>query len=812
MVSLSFSLSLSVITMSASHPFTPVPPQLGYMSQSVRQARGASAGSHRAGSAGFVRPGTATSRTSSPARSNAASVELKRSLRAKTFLQDNQPSAVADATGAGGSSVAAAAPPPLEALLPQPLPRGIPYVATFTTYDDLIGRRILHQPEAQRVHLSTAEASKIFVAKCQDQNLKSSWNREVRFLELLANHCRGNTFALREAGLGSGSAQAVQQVLARNRRYTVVDLSGNRLRDGGASAMAQLVRENDAVVTLVLRSCDIGHVGAETIAEALATNTTLTYLDLGGMSAGAQRNHMGLQGARALSAAVKTNRVLFHLDVGCNGLGAEGVAVLASGIAGHVALSRLTLQSNGMGVDGAKVLATALQGSFLEVLDIRRNALEDKGAEFLSLAYLHTTDASGYLRELRLDENNIGVAGCTAVATMLGTNNTLQVLTLNRNPLTTGIKAIAEALKNNRKLVELQLLDTGMTAVDSTAIAAALAGGSTLIKLAIGENRIGDAGVLPIAEQVTSNRRLCQLDLHACGVALSGGLALAKALDSNKTLTHLDLKQNSISGSAGVALQEAMRLNTTMRFLDVSFNDIPFEAHVAITALLKRNKDAWEADAGPRLERDIEMLAYAQKELVQIDEDVAAERRSIADKHEEMRRRRETARGQAEMRLKTIEELQAELTTLTAAVDRLQVETVQVVEEKNNTIRVQKEQRASMLATKVELEKDRRERLSKDIEKLRRIQKAQQEEEAAQAKPLLESLKKADADRQAEYDSAKRQAEAAMQTEWNWRQQMRSLGLPTEAAAAFGSVAAGGEPDSAILGTTPRTSSAKKKK
>ena len=61
-----------------------------------------------------------------------------------------------------------------------------------------------------------------------------------------------------------------------------LDLSGNDLRDAGAECVAELLRRNDSIVHLSLKSNDIGYIGGIALAHAMESNVTLTSLDLSG--------------------------------------------------------------------------------------------------------------------------------------------------------------------------------------------------------------------------------------------------------------------------------------------------------------------------------------------------------------------------------------------------------------------------------------------------------------------------------------------------------------------------------------------------
>jgi len=66
-------------------------------------------------------------------------------------------------------------------------------------------------------------------------------------------------------------------------RFTSLVISGNTIKDLGATAIAEVLdkRGRDQLVSLDMRSNDIGPEGGEALFEALGRNDSLTALDLG---------------------------------------------------------------------------------------------------------------------------------------------------------------------------------------------------------------------------------------------------------------------------------------------------------------------------------------------------------------------------------------------------------------------------------------------------------------------------------------------------------------------------------------------------
>lgn len=87
-----------------------------------------------------------------------------------------------------------------------------------------------------------------------------------------------------------------------------LDLSWNEIRGEGATAIAELVRENNFLKRLVLASNGLSDDGAAALGRSLATNAGLRELDL-------SSNRIGLRGAAPLAKALLQNEALETLRV-----------------------------------------------------------------------------------------------------------------------------------------------------------------------------------------------------------------------------------------------------------------------------------------------------------------------------------------------------------------------------------------------------------------------------------------------------------------------------------------------------------------
>ncbi|KAG0050177.1 hypothetical protein BGZ83_005043 [Gryganskiella cystojenkinii] len=276
-------------------------------------------------------------------------------------------------------------------------------------------------------------------------------------------------------------------------------------------------------------SCDmrpgkIDSKGAQTLAEALKTNSTLTTLNL-------SNNKIGDIEAQALAEALKTNSTL----------------------------TTLTLLYNQIRDIGAQALAEALKtNNTLTVLELGGN---DDGV---------STDMMGNRHVINTIK--IGDLGALALAGLLKTNSTLTTLSLLNNEIRdTGAHSLVDALRTNRTLTDFTLklsyIDRNGAVALAKALVAVLKINSTLTTLNLSHCNLGDLGAQTLAGVFKTNSTLTKLSLKLSSIGDIGAHALACALKTNSTLTTLNLQYNDIRYNGEKALAEAVQINPKLTVL-----------------------------------------------------------------------------------------------------------------------------------------------------------------------------------------------------------------------------------------------------
>ena len=387
--------------------------------------------------------------------------------------------------------------------------------------------------------------------------------------------------------MGDSGVAMLAHAMATNSTVTKLDLFGNEIGESGAASLAKAVEINSTLTTLDLSANGIGDSGAAALAKAVEINSTLTTLDL-------SANGIGDSGAAAMAKAVEINSTLTELDLIFNKIGDSGAAALAKAVEINSTLTQLYLRDNRIGDSGAASLAKAVEiNSTLTELDLWSNGIGDSGAAAMAKA----VEINSTLTQLYLRDNRIGDSGAAAMAKAVEINSTLTTLDLSENGIgDSGAAALAKAVEINSTLTTLDLSANGIGDSGAAALAKAVEINSTLTQLYLSRNGIGDSGAAALAKAVEINSTLTQLYLSRNGIGDSGAAALAKAVEINSTLTTLDLFANGIGDSGAAALAKAVEINSTLTGLNLSANGIGDSGAAAMAKAVEINSTLTELD------------------------------------------------------------------------------------------------------------------------------------------------------------------------------------------------------------------------
>jgi hypothetical protein len=137
---------------------------------------------------------------------------------------------------------------------------------------------------------------------------------------------------------------------------------------------------------------------------------------------------------------------------------------------------------------------------------------------------------------------------------------------------------------------ELDLSSCMLTEKQVCLLAEVLKTNSCLTELDLGMNNIGAAGAAALGEALETNSTLKQLDLGDNQIGDAGAIALGECLKTNSTLDHLELGDNQIGDAGATALGEALETNSTLMLLEIHANQIGLKGRTAIANSIARNK------------------------------------------------------------------------------------------------------------------------------------------------------------------------------------------------------------------------------
>ncbi|KXZ41881.1 hypothetical protein GPECTOR_253g635 [Gonium pectorale] len=211
------------------------------------------------------------------------------------------------------------------------------------------------------------------------------------------------TLLLSNCGLGDGGLSSLEhyRALGANNSLTSLNLGGNSFGDRGVQALTRDLASNRSLTRLVLSACSLGDGAATALAPLLATHSTLTHLDI-------SHNSIGWRGARALADALAPRQ-----QPAPDGTTDPSSAVAQYDTYGYAA-------------------AAAAAGSPGSPAHSRG---PDPYGMHSSYGHGSAAEAGAFnplpaLRELVLDGNPLGQAGCLALMRLLMFNNRLSRVSL----------------------------------------------------------------------------------------------------------------------------------------------------------------------------------------------------------------------------------------------------------------------------------------------------------------------------------------------------------------------------------------------
>jgi Ran GTPase-activating protein (RanGAP) involved in mRNA processing and transport len=391
------------------------------------------------------------------------------------------------------------------------------------------------------------------------------------------------------------------------------------LEFGSFMAWMNFLKENKSLSKLTLRRDThktiprIGQPVLQELAKIFEVNDTLSDLDL-------SEFYLMKEELASLSGILNSVKTLKSLDLSGDDLKDGGLSDIADALKNNTNLESLKLRGQ-LGPSYPLLIREMLQGN----KNLRRLVLHSIIITPEDLASIfQTLEANTTLKTLEMPANNITGVAAKALGSMLGNNNSLEILNLpsrfqtdeniehvmNGLVKNTGLKTvdltrvdmgefgekfIVRLIKDNKSIVNLYLKANGFTSQGFEAIVDALTNNTTLKAFKLGDEQViqnADAPVLTkLGEMIEKNNTLTELELSRLfDSKLSISLRdFLKGLRNNSTLKKLSLSWQVMTPEDVTVLAESLLYHESLESLGLDNTHLNDEGARSIARMLESN-------------------------------------------------------------------------------------------------------------------------------------------------------------------------------------------------------------------------------
>jgi len=193
--------------------------------------------------------------------------------------------------------------------------------------------------------------------------------------------------------------------------------------------------------------------------------------------------------------------------------------------------------------------------------------------------------------EIRLEKRDVTDADMPILPQILKESNALQTLVLHTNRLTLADGAITSGLAASTSLQKFDAGDNQITDEGAILLGEAMKENKSLINLNLVGNEIGDDGVKAIAAALAlESSTLQEINLCENLVCNLGAARLGDSIVNNSALLILDVSCNLIGDTGAEIIAIALRRNKTLRELNLACNEIGDEGAENMSSALTKNQ------------------------------------------------------------------------------------------------------------------------------------------------------------------------------------------------------------------------------
>ena len=368
-----------------------------------------------------------------------------------------------------------------------------------------------------------------------------------------------------------------------------VNMSFCNLRLVEVKILSDDLIKNSVCKRLSLISCGITDEKTEILSGGIkCSNIEILELSL---------NHIGDEGALALSHSIESCLSLHTLNLSCNNIGDDGaMAIVEAIVSKHNSYFNLHLWNNNITKHGADALLQIKEDIDINSLDIECRNIGSSGTAGVSLVLAKCRDEGQALADALNDFGNLLKfnLSCSLIDANIFANaqkNSANKTSLNLSGNSIGFdgaKAFVDVLKHCPALGTFDISDSGCVAV-LKALADALKYCIDLhtLNIQFACNSLCGDGAVVLADLIKHCSNLCNFTIANNYIGVHSSRVLAGAIKNCKNLHIFDISHNNIGAEGAKVLADAIKQCVKLQTLDISRNNIGDEGATALAGAIK---------------------------------------------------------------------------------------------------------------------------------------------------------------------------------------------------------------------------------
>ncbi|XP_076316399.1 uncharacterized protein LOC143228866 isoform X2 [Tachypleus tridentatus] len=356
---------------------------------------------------------------------------------------------------------------------------------------------------------STDELVRAYRKACDEQGVKPLCRLLEQLQKIKSLNRKDNNLNLKGEKLTSKHCETLEEVFKRV-QFQTVDLEACGLDDEGSAAVFDMIEYYESASNLNISfNKHIGLRGWQSCSRMLKKTPCIQYID-------ARNTGLNDQSMLILGRALRLGSGLFILHLENSGLNGRSLVILMAALKLNNVLRELYLGDNKISsADGLQVGNLLRANSWLELLDLRNNNLQDLGMSHVldGLSHQPILGGSG-LQTLVLWNNHISSNGMKHLVHSLPHVGNLKTLNLGHNNIgNSGLQQLKQGLMCNKTVIHLGLQNTNITCEGAVAIAEYIAESKQIMRVDLRDNKIQVAGLMALSLSLKHNESVTRVDL-----------------------------------------------------------------------------------------------------------------------------------------------------------------------------------------------------------------------------------------------------------------------------------------------------------